>query len=45
MRRALVSLGSATLLTLVLAGTPLGAHCINESKQDGAGVHGVGAND
>jgi hypothetical protein len=41
MRRALVSLGSATLLTLVLAGTALGAHCINESKPAGAGVHTV----
>jgi hypothetical protein len=29
------------LLTLVLAGTALGAHCVNESKQAGAGVHGV----
>lgn len=41
MRRALLSLGSATLLTLVLAGTTLGAHCINESKPEGAGVRGV----
>ena len=29
------------LLTLVLAGTALGAHCVNESKQAGAGVHTV----
>ena len=41
MRRALVSLGTAGLLTLVLAGTAFGAHCINESKKDGAGVHTV----
>jgi hypothetical protein len=41
MRRALLSLGSATLLTLVLAGTALGAHCWNASKPEGAGVHGV----
>lgn len=41
MRRALLSLGSATLLTLVLAGTALGAHCVNESKPEGAGVHGA----
>jgi hypothetical protein len=41
MRRVILSLGSATLLTLVLAGTALGAHCVNESKQPGAGVQGV----
>ena len=41
MRRALLSLGSAMLLTLVLAGTALGAHCINESKPEGAGVQGA----
>jgi hypothetical protein len=41
MRRALVSLGSATLLTVLLAGTALGAHCVNESKPDGAGVRGT----
>lgn len=40
-RRALVSLGAATLLTVVLAGTALGAHCVNESKPDGAGVNGT----
>jgi hypothetical protein len=28
-------------LTLALAGTALGAHCVNESKQAGAGVRGV----
>jgi hypothetical protein len=41
MRRALLSLGSAALLTLVVAGTAFGAHCVNESKPNGAGVHGV----
>ncbi len=40
-RRALVSLGAATLLTVVLAGTAFGAHCVNESKPEGAGVHGT----
>ena len=41
MRRAAVSLGSALMLTLIVAGTALGAHCTNESKPEGAGVHGV----
>jgi len=41
MRRVLLSLATATLLSLVLAGTALGAHCINESKADGAGVRGA----
>ena len=41
LRRVLFSLGSATLLTLLLAGTALGAHCVNESKPEGAGVHVV----
>ena len=41
MRRVLLSLATATLLSLVLAGTALGAHCINESKPDGAGVRGA----
>ena len=41
MRRVLISLGSAGILTLALAGTALGAHCVNESKQAGAGVRGV----
>lgn len=40
-RRALVSLGAATLMTVVLAGTAFGAHCVNESKPEGAGVHGT----
>jgi hypothetical protein len=39
MRRIVVSLVSATLLTVVLAGTAFAAHCINESKQPGAGNH------
>ena len=41
MRRVLVSLATATLLSLVVAGTTLGAHCINESKPNGAGVRGT----
>jgi len=41
MRRVILSIGSAVLLTLVMAGTALGAHCVNESKQEGAGVQGV----
>lgn len=41
MRRVLLSLATATLLSLVLAGTAFGAHCINESKPDGAGVTGA----
>ena len=41
MRRILISFASAGLLTLALAGTALGAHCVNESKQAGAGVHTV----
>jgi len=40
-RRALASLGGATLLTVALAGTAFGAHCVNESKPEGAGVHGT----
>ena len=41
MRRVLISLGSAGLLTLAVAGTAFAAHCVNESKQAGAGVHGT----
>ncbi len=41
MRRLTTSLGAAVLLTLVLAGTALGAHCRNESKQGDAGQHVV----
>lgn len=41
MRRILISFGSAGLLTLAIAGTALGAQCVNESKQAGAGVHVV----
>jgi len=41
MRRALLSLGSATLLILVFAGTALGAHCVNQSKPESAGVRGA----
>jgi hypothetical protein len=41
MRRIALSLGSAGLLTLVIAGPAFAAHCINESKPEGAGVRGV----
>jgi hypothetical protein len=41
MRRLLTGSFAAGLLTLVMAGTALGAHCINESKKDGAGEHGI----
>lgn len=37
MRRLVASLVLATLLTVTLAGAAFGAHCINESKKDGAG--------
>ena len=40
MRRVLASLGSALLLTFAIAGSVFAAHCINESKPGGAGVHG-----
>jgi hypothetical protein len=39
MRRFSTSLGAALLLTLVVAGTALGAHCQNESKVPDAGQH------
>lgn len=41
MRRVLLSLATATLLSLVVAGTALAGHCINESKPEGAGVRGA----
>lgn len=41
MRRALVSLGTAMLLSLLVVGTTFAAHCTNESKRAGAGVHGA----
>ena len=41
MRRLLISLGSALALTFVIAGSAFAAHCVNESKRDGAGVHGT----
>ena len=41
MRRVAVSLGSAMLLTFVIAGSAFAAHCINENKPEGAGVHGA----
>ena len=41
MRRVFVSFGAAAALALVIAGTAFAAHCVNESKQAGAGVHGA----
>lgn len=41
MRRLLTSSLAAGLLTIVFAGTALGAHCVNESKKDGAGERGI----
>ena len=41
MRRFLISLGSALALTFVIAGSAFAAHCVNESKPDGAGVQGT----
>jgi hypothetical protein len=41
MRRIVTSLIGGTLLAVLLAGTALGAQCINESKQPGAGNHTV----
>jgi hypothetical protein len=41
MRRVLISLGSALVLSVVVASTAFAAHCVNESKPDGAGVHGT----
>jgi hypothetical protein len=40
MRRIALSLGSALLLTFVIAGSAFAAHCINENKPEGAGVRG-----
>ena len=41
MRRLLISLGLALALTFVIAGSVFAAHCVNESKRDGAGVQGA----
>lgn len=41
MRRLMISVGSAALLTFAIAGSALAAHCTNESKRAGAGVHGA----
>jgi hypothetical protein len=41
MRRLFTGLLSAGLLLVLTAGTALGAHCINESKKDGAGERGI----
>lgn len=40
-RRLLASTLTAGALTIVTAGTALGAHCVNESKQADAGERGV----
>lgn len=40
-RRLLAGSVGACFLTLALAGTALGAHCVNESKKDGAGERGT----
>jgi hypothetical protein len=40
MRRFLTSVLAAVALLAVTAGAALGAHCINESKPEGAGVRG-----
>ena len=37
MQRVVRSFAAASMLSLVVAGTALGSHCINESKQSGAG--------
>ena len=39
MRRLFTATVAAGLLTILVAGTALGAHCINESKNAGAGQH------
>ena len=41
MRRLLISLGSALALTFVIAGSAFAAHCVNQSKPEGAGVRGT----
>ena len=41
MRLIYRSTALAGLLTLAIAGTAFGAHCVNESKADGAGQHVV----
>src|SRR5262245_46740509 len=39
MRRSLLALPLALLLSLLVAGTAFATHCGNESKKDGAGQH------
>jgi hypothetical protein len=39
MRRILISTGAAALMTFAVAGSAFAAHCTNESKTAGAGVH------
>ena len=40
-RRLFTSLSLAGVLSIFIAGTALGAHCVNESKKEGAGVRGT----
>jgi hypothetical protein len=40
MRRVISSLAGATALLALTAGAALGAHCVNQSKPEGAGVRG-----
>ena len=39
MRRLFTATVAAGLMTILFAGTVLGAHCVNESKKAGAGQH------
>ena len=41
MRRFVSAIALSTVAVAMFAGTALGAHCINESKPEGAGVRGV----
>ena len=41
MRRFMLAVPAATLLSLVVAGTVFATHCGNDSKSDGAGQHAV----
>jgi hypothetical protein len=41
MRRSLIAVPSAMVLSVAVAGSVFAAHCVNESKPDGAGQHVV----
>ena len=41
MRRFMLAVPAATLLSLAVAGTVFATHCGNDSKSDGAGQHAV----